>query len=494
MTAATTQSLIATAEAARREAGQRRRAARQTIDGIIATATAEGRDLLTPAETTAVDQALGMRDTARRQIEGLDGQLAELRTAQADDAAWFLRSQQRYPAGAPMDGPAAAARPYQRGPGVPYDQAARIGYEPTTYRPDTDPNGRGFLLDVARSAIGIDPAATGRLDRHMTEERVNRPGMMTRAAGDATTASFAGLTVPQYLTQYYAPAIAALRPLADSANAHPLPPDGMAIDISRITTASSAALQANELDAVSATSMDDTLLTIPVQTIAGQQKVSRQAIERGTGIEDVTTQDLLARVASALDNTIINQATTGISASAQAITYTSASPTAAEFWPYIFQAHSKLEAALLAMAPVNAVVCHPRRWNWLASQVDSKWPFLGAAASGVDPQQGALQLTSAYGPAVRGVLSNGDKVIVDANVPTNLGVGSNQDEVYVVALGEIHLWEAGQPIMIRAEQVAAPNLGILLVCYEYAAFTCQRYASNPSKIVGSGLVGPTGFL
>src|SRR5262249_19766176 len=152
--------------------------------------------------------------------------------------------------------------------------------------------------------------------------------------GDATTGSFAGLTVPQYLTDLYAPATAALRPLADNCNPHPLPPQGMAIDISRITTGTSAALQANELDPVSSQSIDDTLLTIPVQTAAGQQKVSRQALDRGAAVEDVTMQDLFNRVATVLDSTIINQASTGISAAAQNVTYTSASPTAAEFWPY----------------------------------------------------------------------------------------------------------------------------------------------------------------
>ena len=68
---------------------------------------------------------------------------------------------------------------------------------------------------------------------------------------------------------------------------------------------------------------------------------------------------------------------------------------------------------------------------------------------------------------------------------------SNQDEVYVVASEEAHLWEdSNAPMMIRAEQPNAASLGILLVCYEYFAYTFQRYANNPSKISGTGLVGP----
>jgi hypothetical protein len=59
----------------------------------------------------------------------------------------------------------------------------------------------------------------------------------------------------------------------------------MTVNISRITTATSVALQASENTAVSETNIDDTLLTENVQTAAGQQTLSRQAIDRGTGVD-----------------------------------------------------------------------------------------------------------------------------------------------------------------------------------------------------------------
>ena len=207
-----------------------------------------------------------------------------------------------------------------------YDRVARIGMEERTYRPDHDPNGRGFLTDVSRQFLFGDPGAQERLARHMREEQTERGQYLTRAVG---TGAFSGLTVPQYLTDMYAPATAALRPFADAAtNRHPLPESGMSVNISRITTAASAAIQSAENVSVSETNMDDTLLTVPIQTAAGQQTVSRQAIERGTGIDDVTMQDLFDRVATVQDATMITQATTGLSAVASATTYTDASPTA----------------------------------------------------------------------------------------------------------------------------------------------------------------------
>lgn len=105
-----------------------------------------------------------------------------------------------------------------------------------------------------------------------------------------------------------------------------------------------------------------------------------------------------------------------------------------------------------------------------------------------------VQVTNEYGPSIRGVLTNGLRVCVDANVLTNGGVGTNQDEIYLLASDEIHLWEQpNQPLLIRAEQPNVANLGILLVAYEYFAYTAQRYTNNPGKISGTGLIAPAGF-
>jgi hypothetical protein len=202
--------------------------------------------------------------------------------------------------------------------------------------------------------------------------------------------------------------------------------------------------------------------------------------------------DLMKRVATLVDSTLITQATTGIQASAQNITYTSGTPSGAEMYPYIFQAESKLEQALLAQARPDYVVMHPRRWNWLCSMVGTSFPFLQDTGFQGGGMQAAVQITNQYGASVRGVLANGLKVVVDANVPTN--TGGTQDEVYVLASEEVHLWEDPHaPVMIRAEQPNAASLGILLVVYEYFAYTVQRYANNPSKITGTGLAAPSGF-
>jgi len=372
-----------------------------------------------------------------------------------------------------------------------YDGVTRVGQEKRTYNPESDRSGKQFLRDVGAAFFG-DYDARERLQRHMAEERVERGGdQFDRAAG---TGAFAGLVVPQYLTDLYAPAAKASRPFADVCNHHDLPDSGMTVNISRITTATTAAVQSSENSAVSETNIDDTLLTISVQTIAGQQTLSRQAIERGTGVEDVMLDDLFRSYATVLDSTLLNQATNGLAAVATDIDYTDASPTAAELYPKILQALSGVEGALLDQDPAdNVAVMHSRRWYWMQSQVGSTWPFV--QQPGIPAQMGAVNNGNAYGSGYRGVLPNGTPVVVDNNVVTvatgGAQTGGTEDEIYVGSRREFHLWEdPSAPMLIRAEQPAAASLGVLFVVYGYIAYTHARYA-HARKISDTGLIAPT---
>lgn len=458
--------------------------AAQEVKYILKRASDEGRANLSAEEDERVRDLFASRDKAKQDIVGIRTKLDQARRAKTEELEERDAADR---ADAIKDTPAAKRRPA-------YDQVARVGSEARTYSKETDRKGAGFLRDVSRSFLFNDSDAQMRLARHMQEERVERAsGYMERAAGDTTTAQWAGLTVPQYLTDMYAPAVAALRPFADICNHHDLPASGMTINISKVTSPSSVALAPTELNAVSTTSISDTLLTENVQTAAGAETLSRQAIDRGTGIEEVTMQDLFKRYATTLDSTLLNQATTGLSALANAgqRAFTSGSPTAALLYPKILGATADVEASLLAQAIPNYCIMHSRRWYWLSSQLGSTWPLIqgspmwGAQAGGMSYSE------SGYNTGVRGVLPMGLRVVVDNNIVTNLGGGTNQDELYVVASDECHLWEAPDaPVFIRAEQPKAANLGVLLVLYGYFAFTFRRYASAIGSVGGTGMVVP----
>jgi HK97 family phage major capsid protein len=282
-----------------------------------------------------------------------------------------------------------------------------------------------------------DAAAWSRLARHMDEERAERPGYQERVAGDLTTTGAGGVVVPQYLVELTAQAVAARRPFADNCTRHPLPAEGMTFVVPTISTATSTGIQATQLTAVSATSLAETDLSVSVQTAAGMQNVSRQAADRSR-IDQFVISDLFNRYATSLDSQMINQATVGLNAVAATAlgTFTTGSPTGALLYPKILAAQSGVEATLLG-TPADLVVMHSRRWAWLSKEMGSVWPLINSA--GVRPQSGGTNNNEPYGSRVPGTLPNGLSVVVDNNVPTNLGVGTNQDAIYVVASGECHL-------------------------------------------------------
>lgn len=464
--------LIASIEVELEAAHKRSKKCGAEIQLILDKAQQDGRSALSVEEDERITELFAARDQAKNDVTGIENKLANANKIKAEE---MERTEKQR-----------AIEPTQtRKPA--YDQVARVGREERTYRADEDPYGKVFLMDIGRQFSFQDVEASSRLARHMQEERVERAQYFSRAVG---TGAFTGLTIPQYLTDLYAPATAALRPFADACNRHPLPDQGMSVNISRITTASTATLQAAENDAVSETNMDDTLLTANVQTAAGQQSISRQAIERGTGIEDVVMSDLFARVATQLDTTLLNQATNGMTNVATAVSYTDANPTGAELYPKLLGAAAGAEAALLAMAKPNIAVMHSRRWYWLTSQMSATWPMVNWTNLPVQAA-GTANAGSSYNSGPRGVLPCGLEVIVDNNIATNLGTGTNEDEIYVVPSSECHLWEdPNAPMFIRAEQPKAANLGVLLVAYSYFAYTFGRYANGMQKVSGTGLVTP----
>lgn len=442
-----------------------------------ATALAElrGKDELTEAEQERVD---ALRADKAAQDADLDKRADEIRElteeAERDEKA-DREARERTP-----------------GADLPkYDRMARVGAEKRAYSPDTDKSGAVFLADVIATSRGgyVNPESRQRLDRHMEEERVERAQYLNRTA--VGTSAFAGLTVPQYLTDLVAPNAKAGRPFADVCRKHDLPADGMSVVLSKITTGTTPDEQSSQNSGVTESTIDDTALTIDVLTIENWQSVSRQVAERASGALDVTVDDLIRGYHTKLDSTLINKGTVGLAAVANGITWDDTTPTAAELYPKVLNALANVEAVLLDQtSDGDVVVMHSRRWYWMQSQVSSTWPFIGQP--GINAQQGGQNYAELYGRGFRGVLPNGTPVVVDNNIVTNLGSATNQDEIYVVNAAECHLWEdPNAPMFIRADQAGASDLKIPLVVYGYVAFTFNRYTNGAQKITGTGLVSPT---
>jgi hypothetical protein len=455
---------------------------------ILASAKQENRSNLTPQEDEDIKSAQERFAREQTNIAGIEHKLDISRRTKAAEMAIDETLAERRTSGAPL--PDNMTGSDRRGTKPAYDHVARIGNEERTYHRGNTGRGGAFLQDVVNQMLYNDIQAGARLQRHMSEERVERGQYLERAAG---TGAFSGLTVPQYLTEMYAPAVSNLSPFADACNKHDLPASGMTVNISQITTATSVALQASENSSVSNTDIDDTLLSINVQTAAGQQTLSRQAIERGTGIEGVVMDDLFRRYAATKDSTLINQATTGLDAVGQSVAYVDANPTSAELWPKLLGAAAGTETALLGYGSADIAVMHSRRWFWMQSQLTNAWPLISQPGLGGLGNGNSMGVSNGrdYGAGARGVLPSGLVVITDNNISTTKG-GGTEDRIYVASSQECHLWEdSNAPVFIRAEQPAASSLGVLLVLYGYFAYTFARYANAVQAVQGTGLIAPT---
>lgn len=439
---------------------------------ILAGVSAEARSALNEAEEARHLAIIEERASLTTQIADAERGIALLEADRDADAAATRSAAERNATGV-------------------REPVARVGAEPRTYAREIDPLGRNFARDVALSQVLGDLGASQRLSRHMDEERVDRAAagkpLMDRANG---TANFAGLVVPQYLVDEFAPLARAGRPFADAIRRVPLPEQGMTVSFGKLTTGSTVTDQTAEGDTASETDTDDTLETIPVRTSSGAATTSRQAVERGQGIDDTIIEDLIRAHDVNRDSRLLNMATYGLSAVATAIAYTDGTPTAVELYPKLLQGPAAVEAALLDQGAGDTLaVMHSRRWYWLQSQLTTSFPLFGQP--GVPGQLSGVNYGEKYGAGFRGVLPSGVAVIVDNNIATNLGAGTNEDEIYFLSPNESRLWEdPAQPYLIKAETSQAKKLQIEFVVYSYYAFTHTR-RPNAQKIGGTGLVTPT---
>jgi HK97 family phage major capsid protein len=438
---------------------ERRDAVKVEMDAILEAVAAESRTDLTADETTKVDALVEESRALDEKIEKLSAQ------ATADAKATEARA-----------AVAAVVTPVG---------GTKITREVRTYTPEAEVS---FVKDAFNAQFNNDYAARERLARHSKEEAIERRAV--------DTSNFAGLVVPQYLVDLAAPYARAGRPTADFATAkRTLPAAGMTLNISRMTTGTSTAVQETQNTAVSNTDSDDTLLTIPVRTIAGQQDLSRQAIERGTGIDTFVLADLIRSWHTTVDYQVLNGSGSngqfkGIrNSGGNAVTYTATTPTTALLYSKLADAYQQVESNVF-IAPTHWIM-HPRRLAAILASSDTTGrPLAVPTANGPMNATAAGAGLPGYGNSGYTIL--GLPVVTDANVLTNLGAATNQDEIYCVAAPEMHLWEqAGSPFALSFDQTTAGSLTIKSVVYGFGAFSAERYPLAASIISGTGLVAPT---
>ena len=344
-----------------------------------------------------------------------------------------------------------------------------------------------FLTDALKAQFKTDGEASARIARHQQEMAIEK-----RAVG---TSNFAGLVVPQYLVDLYAPLARAGRVFADAARKHELPTQGMSVVISKINTGTTTAYQTSQNTAAVSQDIADNTLTVNVNTIAGQQSVSKQALLRGYNIEGIVLGDLIRDYHTKLDNSLLNGSgsngqplgllnmTTGV-----LVTYTATTGTVAGLYPKIADAIQQIQSNIYVNP--NAVIMHPRRLGMLLAGVDSSnRPLIVPQAYNPMNAMGTGNGAPQYGNSGYSIL--GLPILVDANIATNVGAGTNQDTIFVVDLNECHLWEeAAAPTYVTFEEPSG-KVAINIVLFGMSAFTAERYPKAVAQINGTGLATPS---
>jgi HK97 family phage major capsid protein len=433
---------------------------------LLDLATAEKRGL-TPAELAGWDALTAQREASESDVAATRERVSELTVAEQ------------------REGNAARSRVELGQTGPMQGGATHIGGGETYHRGNTSPS---FFKDLWYSQRG-DANAADRLRRNNSET-----GLEARALGNTGAAGGAGgeFAPPAWLVQEYVKLARAGRVTADLFHHEPLPLGVSTVNLPKVATGTSTAVQATQNTALSQTDLTSTSLASGVSTIGGKQVVSQQLIDQsGIAFDKVLLEDLTADFSRQLGTQALTGLGTGgqlrgflTPSSASVLTWTTATPTATAFYGRLAQLQGTINGTRFK-AP-DAVVMHPRRWAWFASYVDTAGrPLVAPTAGGfnVMANPDAIQGVGHVGSVL------GMDVFTDANIPTNLGTGTNQDIVLMMPRDDIWLFESD----LRAEAFTAPyadTLAVLFRVFNYSAQIPDRYLASLGQISGTALVTP----
>lgn len=432
---------------------------------IVDLAEEESRDDLSVEEDTEFRTLTAKVKEHDEAIRSYDERITEL-TEEAERAANVT------------DGAAAVKRAQAR---------AQVLSESRTYEKG---NGRSYLRDLVRSnpAFGLGGAEEAReaLARHAQEVATDKEFRdLNRTDG---TGGYA--VPPLWVMQGYVDLARAGRATANVVSNMELPSGTDSINIPKMATGTTTAIQTADNAAVSETDLTDTSITAPVRTIAGQEDLAIQLIDQSPiSFDEVVFRDLVADYATKVDLQVISGSgaagqVLGIRSTAGIETVTAGTATVKSVYSKLADAVQRVHT--LRFAPPSVIVMHPRRWAWFLAAVDTTdRPLVVPSGPG---QNQIATLGAVAAEQVVGQM-HGLPVVTDPNLPTNLGVGTDEDIILVLRASDLYLWESSIRTRVLPE-VGSGNLTVRLQVYGYLAFTAGRYAKSVVEIGGAGLVAP----
>lgn len=362
-----------------------------------------------------------------------------------------------------------------------------------------------YFYDLAQLTFGrADQRAKDRLQKHLTDVE-NDPELRKLAKVGAEYRDLdrndgtGGYAVPPlWMMNRFIELARPGRAYANLVPTEPLPPGTDSINIPKIATGTSVAIQTADNATVSETDLTDTSVSAAVKTVSGQQGLSIQLLEQSPiAFDQIVFRDLTNAYAAALDVQVIagsgsgNQVT-GVrnTSNIQTITATAgASPTDLSNAQLIYKKIADGIQRVYSkryLAP-EVIVMHPRRWAAFLSVFGSDdRPLITTNGPGFNE---LANLTEVGSQRVVGGMQ-GLPVVTDPNLPTTLGTSTDQDVIHVVRASDLLLFESS--VRARAlQETRAEGLTVLLQLYGYLAFTGARFPQSIVEIGGSALAAPS---
>jgi HK97 family phage major capsid protein len=368
----------------------------------------------------------------------------------------------------------------------------RVTETELTYEKPRHRDAPTFFRDMAHAEHHGDTAARERLERHgrqMVDQHNPRVGARALNISDGTGGQF---VPPIYLQEEWIGLPRAHRPTADAIGAQPLPAGTDTINIPKVATGTTVAVQTDG-GSVSSTDLTDTIVTAAVQTVAGQQDVSMQLVDfSNPGIERVIWDDITRAYDTKIDSLVLNGAVTNAKGLLQVSgtnsrAFTSGSPTVPLFYPKLAGAIADIHTNVFRTP--NLVIMHPLRWAWILASLDSQNRPL-VVPSGQPGFNAAGLADRVASEALVGSMQ-ALPVIADASVPTTNGAGTNEDVVTVLRTDEVKFWEGESPRVRMLTEVLSGTLQVRFQLYNYYAFMAGRLPKAVTVISGTGLAAPS---
>jgi HK97 family phage major capsid protein len=443
------------------EAEKRSAAALATVTALSALIETEARGF-TADESTTVEAALTVIETEARNIANfrkLEDATAATEVRAADELARANEARAKVVAAAQAGGTQIEVR------------------DADVYIPD---NARtSFFKDLLLAKRSGDAAALDRLHRNNSV----RADIQTRAGMTTVTGAGGEFAPPVWMEDQIVALARPGRPLANLFPSKTLPKGISQFDIPTVATGSQSAAQSAQNTGINIVNPTSSVIPVGINTLASGVLVSQQLLDQsGVPVDSYIIPDMAADYARQLDVSIV--AALAGTAGINSVTYTDATPTSVKI---IAQVQAAVDAVHTnRYAPAQVIVMHPSRWGKIKAATDS------AGRPLVPPTNTTPAFNvpgSANGQIAQGTAGElaGLPVVLDASIPQNLGVGTNQDEIFILKADDIWLWEGVPTADVLLETYGA-QLSVLYRYWNYYSFTALRYPKATAVITGTGLV------